>query len=287
MRSASWPLFFFASTISSCAAAVSGSDVAGDADRATTSAVIVVERTSDSSGGAHAEASARFVRIASSSSSDEALRAIGATIDLPARGTCAPLASHAGSAAPEGPTPFVELLDVGLVSLEPAAGVETRLAPRQLPDVTDIVSGVVYARATDPGALPADSRYILHIGGGSSLPAFDATVLAPAAPSDIRVTGEDGGSAIVAADDFVHLVWSGSPSSDSIYVDVQPAGIRCVLQEDGNEGDRVHGSLPGSLLSNSGSLVVHRLHREALHATGLDSGEVRFDFARTVAYRRH
>jgi hypothetical protein len=285
MRSRCWPFVFFAPTIVSCAAAVSASDVAADAETTTTSAIVVVERSADPAGTPSAQASARFVRVARTSSSDEALRAIGAKIDLPALGTCAPLASLADGVGPDDPAPFVELLDVGLVSLEPSAGPETRLVPRQLPDVTDIVSGVVYARATDPGLLPADSRYVLHVAGGPSLPAFDAIAVAPAAPSDVRVAGEDGASAIVVADESVRIAWSARPAGDSIYVDVQPAGMRCLLQADGRGGNDSQGTLPSSLFGGSGFFVIHRLHREALRAIGLDSGEIRFDFARSIGYR--
>ena len=35
-----------------------------------------------------------------------------------------------------------------------------------------------------------------------------------------------------------------------------------------------------------GTLAVHRLHREAFHARGVEPGEVRFDFARVVAFAR-
>jgi hypothetical protein len=34
-------------------------------------------------------------------------------------------------------------------------------------------------------------------------------------------------------------------------------------------------------------LAVHRLHREAFSARGVDPGEVRFDFARVVSFVRH
>ncbi|HXX68635.1 MAG TPA: hypothetical protein VEK07_15715 [Polyangiaceae bacterium] len=285
MRFGCWPFFYLAATIVSCAAPVSSSDAPGDAETTTTSAIILVERSVDLAGGPRAEASARFVRVASTSSPEEALRAIGATIDLPAGGTCAPIAALSGTIAPEDPPPFVELLDVGEVALETSGGAETRLVPRQLPDVTDIVSGVVYARATDPGALPVDSRYWLHIGGGASLPTFEATAVAPAAPLDVRVLGEDSGGAVVTGDDSVQLAWSTLPVTDTIYVDIQPTGVRCVPQDD-DRGEPRHGRLPGSLLSESGLLVIHRLHREPLHASGLDSGEIRFDFARSLAYRR-
>lgn len=286
MRSGCWTLFFLAATVVSCAADVSGSDATGDAQTTTTSAIIVVERSADPAGGPRAEASARFVRIASTSSSEEALRAIGATLDLPARGTCAPIAGLTGTIAPAEPPPFIELLDVGVVSLEATGAAATRLVPRQLPDVTDIVSGVVYARATDPGALPANGRYVLHIGGGPSLPPFDVAAFAPPAPSDVRVLGEDGEGTVVTGNESLQLAWSGLPATDSIYVDVQPAGVRCVPRDD-DADDAKHGSLPSSLFSNdSGLFVIHRLHREPLHANGLDGGEIRFDFARSLVYRR-
>jgi hypothetical protein len=285
MRFQCWPLVFLASTITACTATVSGSDVAGDAERTTTSAIVVVERTADPAGGAHVGASARFVRVASASSANEAMRAIGATFDLPMRGSCAPLASLGGSVALDDPAPFVELIDVGSVSLE-VNGSETRLVPRQLPDVTDIVSGVVYARAPDPAALPSDSRYVVHVGGGSFLPSFDASAMAPAAPSDIRVAGEDASGAVLTGEGPVQLSWIADAVTDNIYVDVQPGGIRCVLKDERGDLDPLHGSVPASVFDDAGLLVIHRLHREALHATGLDGGELRFDFARTLAYRR-
>lgn len=284
MRFQHWPLVFLASAVTSCTAAVSGSDVAGDAEKTTTSAIVVVERTADPTGGPHVGASARFVRVASTTSADEAMRAIGATIDLAARNTCAPLAPLGGGVALEEPAPFVELIDVGSVTLE-ANGSETRLVPRQLPDVTDIVSGIVYSRAPDPAALPSDSRYVVHIGGGSSLPSFDASAVAPAAPSDIRFAGEDDAGTLVTVEGPVQVSWNADAVADNVYVDVQPAGIRCVLKDDRGDADPTHGSLPGSVFGDAGLLVVHRLHREPLRATGLDGGEIRFDFARTLAYR--
>lgn len=284
MRSRCWLLVFLAPTLVSCTAALSGSDVAGDAERTTTSAVVVVERTADSAGGAHVGASARFVRVASTSSADEAMRAIGAAVDLPARGTCAPIASLGGSVTLDDPAPFVELLDVGSVSLE-ANGTETRLVARQLPDVTDIVSGVVYSRTPDPGALPSDSRYVVHVGGGPSLPPFDASVTAPPAPSDVLVAGEDASGAVVTGDGPLQVSWNADAVADNLYVDVQPPGVRCVLKDDRIDVDPMHGSLPGSAFGDAGLLVIHRLHREPLRAGALDGGEVRFDFARTLAYR--
>jgi hypothetical protein len=44
--------------------------------------------------------------------------------------------------------------------------------------------------------------------------------------------------------------------------------------------------VPASLVDEAGTLVVHRMHREPLIARGLQGGEVRFDFSRSVAYVR-
>ena len=65
-----------------------------------------------------------------------------------ARGACATYASLAGGTTPAEAAPAVELVNVGAVSLR-ADGGEMRLLPRQLPDVTDVVTGVVYDRALD------------------------------------------------------------------------------------------------------------------------------------------
>jgi hypothetical protein len=261
-----------------CAGNVSG--VGGDAEVATTtSAVVVVERAVDARVGSRAEGSARFVRITATGSLDDALRTIGAALELPPRGACATVASLAGRVARAGTTPVVELVDVGAVSLE-ANGVETRLVPRQLPDVTDVVSGVVYARAADPGLLPAAAHYTFHVAGGPDLAPFDATASAPGDPSAIQIAGDDNRGTVIATGLAVNLTWTADASDDVVYVDVRPNGVRCVF---GNVGQAAISTL---LLDDAGTLVVHRLHREQLRAPGIDSGEIRFDFARAVAYLR-
>ncbi|HEY3818664.1 MAG TPA: hypothetical protein VGL81_15935 [Polyangiaceae bacterium] len=265
-----------------CAGAVSGTADGVDAEpTTTTSAVVAVERTADSAEGSRAEASARFIRVVAPSSTDDALRAIGASLDLPPGGTCAALTSLAG--APGTLVPVVELLDVGGVTLE-ADGVETRLGARQLPDVTDVVSGVVYARATDPSLLPTSTRYVIHVAGGQGLEAFDLTAAAPGDPGEVQVTGEEVPGTLVASGATVDLSWPADVgvADDVVYVDIRPNGVRCVL-----DGDRAgHGSVSTLFFDDAGTLVVHRLRRQPLSARGIDSGEVRFDFARTIAYVR-
>jgi hypothetical protein len=262
-----------------CAGTVSGADSVDAEATATTAAVVSVERTTDPSDGSRAQASARFIRVAAPSSADDALRAIGAALDLPARGACASVASLADGATPTQPAPVVELVDVGAVSLE-AAGVELRLLPRQLPDVTDVVSGVVYARGADPALLPAATRYVVHVAGSPSLGAFDLTATAPSDPAEVRIAGENPAGNLVVSGAAVDVTAVPDGSDDLVYVDVRPNGVRCVLDESG------HAAVSAVFFDDAGTLVVHRLHREGLRARGVDSGEVRFDFARSVAYAR-
>src|SRR5260370_40440180 len=107
-----------------CASTVSTGP--GDAEAiATTSAIVVVERTTDAT-GSRAEAIARFVRTTVKSSAEDALRVIGASLDLPAPGSCATIASLAGSATSGDVAPVLELVGMGSVSLE-AEGAATRL----------------------------------------------------------------------------------------------------------------------------------------------------------------
>ncbi len=260
-----------------CAGTVAGSSETVDAEAVTTtSAVVSVERTTDPSEGSRAEASARFLRVTAPASAADALRAIGATLDLPAPGTCAGIGSL--GSAPAAQAPIVELLDVGDVSLA-ANGVETRLAARQLPDVTDVVSGVVYARATDSSLLPASTSYVLHVAGAARLPSLDVAVAAPGDPEDVRIAGEDAQGVIAIVGPTVDLSWTPE-RDDVVYADVRPADVRCTLDASGAA------SLTTALFDDAGTLVVHRLRRQPLRARGIDSGEVRFDFARAMTYVR-
>ncbi len=259
-----------------CAGTVSGSAETADAETATTSAIVVVSRTTDPSQGSSAEASARFIRVAAPTSTQDALRAIGAALELPARGSCASVASLAVTEATRNPV--IELMDVGAVSLL-AGGVQTRLLPRQVPDVTDVVSGVVYGRATEPSLLPASALYVVHVAGAHGAP-YDLVATAPADPSEIRIAGEDSSGVLVASGAWVDFTWTPDPGDDLVYVDVRPNGVRCAFNDVGLA------AMSTLYFDNDGTLVVHRVRRERVLATGIDSTEVRFDFARTVSYVR-
>jgi hypothetical protein len=194
-------------------------------------------------------------------------------------GTCANLAALASAPLRRDPVPVVELVDVGAVWLE-ADGVATHLLPRQLPDITDVVSGVVYARAAEPALLPAETGYVIHVAGGRDLAAFQVSAKAPEDPSAVRIAGENGQGVVTLTGPTLDLTWTADSSNDLFYVDARPDGFRCVFDNVG------HGALSTGFLGNAGTVVVHRLHREALRSPGVDSGEVRFDFARAVGYVR-
>lgn len=272
-----------------------GAEPAPDAEATpATLAVVVVERTGAATEPARAEAVARFVRVRGGAVDDDALRMVGAAVDLPALGTCAALESLGRGAAREArrsasATRPVELLDVGAVTLE-ANGLATALAPRRLPDVSDLVSGVVYARAAEADALPARARYELRIGGLAGDPAPSAVAAsAPAEPADVRLAGQDPrlGPAVLPPSGAVELTWEPGTGDELVYVDVSGAPpstgkVRCSFQDSGRA------TLSASVLApfDDGSVAVHRVRREALRVRGVDAGEIRFDFARVVAFAR-
>jgi hypothetical protein len=273
-------------TLVGCATNVSPSGEAADAEVSTTATAIVVVEGSSSSSSAesHASAVARFVKARGGLVDDDALRMVGATVDFPAMGSCAALApSRASQARP------LALLDVGAVSLL-AGDVATPLARRQLPDVADLVSGVVYSARAD--MLPSRSAYTLRVSGDVEVGAFTFTATSPGEPAELRIMGEDGrrGPVSLLAGSAVDFTWDGEPSNDIVYVDViTPASVtvaRCVFPDAGRA------SIPASVFTtfgplDEGTFAVHRLHREPFTARGVDPGEVRFDFARVVAFARH
>ena len=267
-----------------CTGAVSDPATADAETARTTSAVVIVERTVDATSAPRVETSARFARVPLGTATRDALRTIGAAIDLPPPGSCAGIAALAGGAA--GATPVIELVDVGAVSLE-TSGRETHLVPRQLPDVTDVVSGVVYARTADPALLPASARYLVRVSGSADVDAFEVAATAPADPADVHIAGEDATGVSVPAGAPIDVAWTPGAADDSLYIEVQPAGFRCTLEDTaGGPGESAHASVPASLVDEAGTLVVHRVHREVLTARGLEAGEIRFDFSRSIAYLR-
>ncbi len=123
--------------------------------------------------------------------------------------------------------PRSSLVDVGAVSLDVSRDAEDPpRPPASSRTLTDVVTGVVYARAAEaalfpsaspvPGAREWGSRHRTLRGSGPS---------APADPADIHVTGEDTGEWVDAGGRRAgrRIAWSPDATDDSLYVDVQPA----------------------------------------------------------------
>lgn len=249
-------------TATGCSAVVGSADGA-DAQSASVTGVVVVERTvSQTDSTTRGEASARFVRVRGALD-DGTLRLVGAGLELPATGECATLGDCGASRS-------VELLDVGAISIEAlGTGEHVALAQRQVPDVVDLVSGTMYSARIDEAAVPSDAEVAVVVGGSNDVPAFSVRAKTPVPPANVQLGALDGATA--------NLTWTQA-GDDAIYVDV--GASRCTFADDG------HATLPATLFGDEGTLTVHRLHREKLSIAGLDDGELRFDFARTLPYRR-
>jgi hypothetical protein len=288
LSSAFLPALFVAAT--GCSASVAASPEAADAEAASSaSAVVVVERTIGPGDGTRAEAVARFIRMRGGPVDDDALRMVGAFLELPPLGVCRRLEAEA---KPTGRA--IELLDVGNVTLA-ADQQKTQLRPRRLPDVADLVWGVVYARAAEAEALPAHTRYELQVAGSAEddVPAFVVSADAPEAPRDLRVAGQDGQRGAVelsASDASFDITWEpGAFADDVVYVDWSTrwndtrSTLRCTYADTGRA------SIPSAVLAGveSGTLTLHRVHREPFRARGLDTGEIRFDMGRALSFSRH
>jgi hypothetical protein len=274
--------------LAGCTTNVSGPGETTDAEVSTTATAVVIVEGSSGNDGARTEAVARFVRARSGAVDDDALRMVGATVDFPAFGGCARLASVSAHAAPASRA--IALLDVGAVTLFAGESVAP-LQRRQLPDVADLVSGVVYSAAARGGVLPSRSAYLLRVDGTpeSDVAPFVVSALSPGEPADVRFGGDDGraGAVSVALGSPVDLTWeAGGNDDDVIYVDIAAttaaASTRCLFVDTG------HATLDAAAFGalEEGTIAVHRLHHESFRAHGVDPGEVRFDFARIVSFVR-
>jgi hypothetical protein len=260
-----------------------------DAESSTAAAIVAVERTTGDN--PRTEAVARFVR-GHGPLDEQAARWVGLEPDLPAIGSCAPVATE----VPSMPAGGVRLLDVGRVTLnvDPATPQEPNrepmtadLARRRLPDVVDVVSGVVYT-ASDLD-LPARGRFEVRAVGEPELGAVRARADFAGEPNALRIQAQDAANPVaitLSNDAAIDVSWDAGPSDDIVYVDVADArksGVtRCVFADVG------HAALPvsafGAGLEGDGTLTVHRMHRTNFRTASIERGELRLDFARELAF---
>lgn len=280
-------------------AAVLGGCVAPPDDRpdaeatsTTATAVVVVERTTGPGDAVRGDAViARFVRVRQGTVDDQALRIAGAAWDLPALGTCS-TPDRAQEAKPALQPRSVDLLDVGVLTVDSPASKSTVLLPRSMPDPTGVVSGVFYsARSVEafaPSTGTESRRLQLHTSGGPDMAeGFRVDVPSPRDVSDVRVAPS---SNTVTAGAGLDVTWetdaNASDTHDVVYVDVLGPASRLVARCTALDVGQL--SIPASALGSvdEGQLSVHRLHRESFRAKGIEPGEVRFDVARVVAFHR-
>lgn len=282
-----------------------------------------------------ADVVARVVRANGGPLDEGALRLAGLGDDLPVLGTCAPmgsgslglaaLAGHAGqtgsgsSGSSAWRSRSLELMDLGSVAMDigdafrasPVATVT--LAPRHVPDPAGVLSGIVYnARVSTESAsqlTPRAQVTVRALGGpGEADPVgFTATITVPRDVSDVRLGGQDPREFFAPAGS-VELTWAPEPEdaasagASTIGVDVKPKDlsqptIRCTFADTGRA------ILPAAaLVSDEGTLTVHRVHRERFRLETRSArtvrepreprephdgeGEIRFDSARAFPYLR-
>jgi len=258
------------------AAPESGTDSGAETTSSTATAIVAVERTSGPGDAVRGDAViARFVRAKQGSVDDPALRMAGVVEDIPVPGACF---------APSETTPViegrnVELLDVGQLVVTSEDAKSTVLLPRAMPDPAGVVSGVIYSsRSAD--VFSAGSPVSLRSSGGADLvDGFSISVNAPRDVADVHVTSMASG---------LDVSWDaeGADPHDLVYVDVLSPAPRVVVRCTSIDAGRL--LVPQSSLGGieEGQLAVHRLHKESFKAKGIEPGEVRFDVAKIVTFRR-
>ena len=264
----------------------------------TATALVVVERTTGPGDAVRGDAViARFVRVHQGAVDDQALRIAGAAWDLPAPGTCSTGERTEAQLALQPRS--VDLLDVGVLTVDGASNANankaTVLLPRAMPDPTGVVSGVFYSGRSAEAFAPA-ARLQLHTNGGPDMPeGFVVNVASPRDVADVRVSslsngGGNGGSGSSGSSAALEVAWEAEAVSndarDVVYVDVLGPSSRLVARcTTLDVGSLV---VPASALGaiDEGQLAVHRLHRESFRAKGIEPGEIRFDIARVVTFKR-
>ena len=240
-------------------------------------AVIVVTRPA---GPGDASIVARFVRTRQGAPLDDAaLRLASVANDLPSVGTCR---TTGGREADDGKKSALQGREIDLLDVGPMSVDGTILLPRQMPDPTGIVSGVFYSARSAEAFAPA-TRLQIRASGGQALPdGFVVNVTSPKEIGDVRVVSATSGLDVSwdTADDTDGL------RSDVVYMDVLDRAshvvTRCATHDAG------HFVVPSESLANvdDGQVVLHRVHVEGFTAKGIAPGQVRFDLARVVTFRR-
>ena len=200
----------------------------------------------------------------------------------------APLGScvRASGEVPSVPVGGLRLLDVGKVTLHAdSTAAPFELSKRRVPDVVDVVSGVIYGASR----LDVASRAPLEVrvAGEPELGPVRVAIEAPGDVGGLRMDGHDSAHPVAAGSD-VELTWEPSAEREPISVDVtaidgegRRSTWRC------GQLDTGHATVAAALLGDGdGIIAVRRSHRTTFRSAGIDKGELRVDFVRELPYTR-
>lgn len=253
-----------------------GPDAALDADVATrTEGVVFVERVTEA-GSARVHVGGRFFR-----SQGVAAESLPELVGAPPTGASVGCAEQGAMAeALDSSHAEVQLLDVGIIDAR-ADAFSARMSPHRLPDLWNVVSGVVYGL---DGDLSAGAWQFVAAGDpATARGAFDVSGVPPEAIGDLRVgdaTVTPQGSAIaLPRRGPLALRWSRGLATDRVALVFEGSGtISCGARDDGTldldgpNTDRVR-----ELLREGGTLSVHRLRAVPFAASGIDRATLVFD----------
>ncbi|MDP3275427.1 MAG: hypothetical protein Q8Q09_09555 [Deltaproteobacteria bacterium] len=243
-------------------------------------ALLVIERNAGESLTPSAQIGARFVRYTGIPA--EVLPSLLGTPALPAELGCHVLSDDLQMA----PRAEVQLVNVGALDVH-SDGQAIHLVPRRVPDLFQLVSGVVYAAE---GEL-AGSRWQFRAEGNrhASVPSFEVEALAPSSLLSVTLDAQSvAPSSTLTLGTAPHVLrWSRGESSDRVTITFEPASpdasqpvIRCVaddslgvFQLDSAWSDRVTRTLPG------GRVTVHRMRTRPFALQGFESAAVVFDLS--------
>lgn len=175
----------------------------------------------------------------------------------------------------------VQLLDVGAIDAR-AEALVARMAPHRLPDLWNVVSGVVYGL---DGELPAGAWQFTGAGDPNTLRgAFEVSGTPPEPMVDLRF-GDDalpvpGGRAVsLSRRGGISMRWARGAAGDRVAVVFEGAGtLSCSARDDGAfDLEPQHVDRVRELLRQGGTISVHRLRVIPFAMSGVDRASLVLD----------
>jgi hypothetical protein len=252
-------------------------------------AFIAMEQVSTTSLEGRAIATARIIRTPSAPLDETSLHMAGVTLPLPSPNHCVSLEElRRPNLDQRRARQALQLLDIGAIVLE-NQGTISALNARPIPDVTGLISGVLYTLQLNSESLPTTGSYTVLFEAKSRQE--DSPIVlraeAPGYPLGLKVAETElaRGAATLVTGGPLSFQWLPGRPEDLIYIDIMPkavagsanstAGVRCSFQDMGQA------TIPpwtNDQLDES-TVLVHRLHRERYQPKGFAAAELRFDQA--------